>query len=154
MKTIFQNLTCRKNFISKRNALYFFPIQNLTRCETFKSKSEVFYYFHSKIWLVVKCLIQNLLFKLSFQILAELFSNCYQLPYCWIMTMACEKKDFLRVCGFCLSHVWYYLFEYCVLFGTWAHGGCDDHIICTNNWSIQISLEFRKWLVYKDFILF
>ena len=28
-----------------------------------------------------------------------------------------------------------------------------DSIICTSNWFIQISLEFRKWLVYKDLIL-
>ena len=31
--------------------------------------------------------------------------------------------------------------------------GCDDYIICTNYWIIQIFLEFRKRLVYKDFIL-
>ena len=53
----------------------------------------------------------------------------------------------------CLHHVWYYLFGYCVLHGTWVLDGCVDYIICTTNWSIQISVEFRKWSVYKDFIL-
>ena len=53
----------------------------------------------------------------------------------------------------CLSHVWYYLFANCVLDGTWVHDGCDYCIYCTTNWFLQISLEFRKWLVYKDFIL-
>ena len=53
----------------------------------------------------------------------------------------------------CLFHVWYYLFGYCVLYGTWVLGGCDDYIIYTTDWLIQISLEFKKCLVYKDFIL-
>ena len=62
-------------------------------------------------------------------------------------------KYFLRVCGMCLSHVWYYFFGYCFLYGTWLLVGCDDYIICTTNWFIKIYLEFRKWLVYKHFIL-
>ena len=62
-------------------------------------------------------------------------------------------KIFLRGRGMCLSHVWYYLFGSCVLCGTWVLDGCDDYIICTTNWFIQNSLEFRKWLVYIDFIL-
>ena len=45
------------------------------------------------------------------------------------------------------------LFRYCFLYATWVFGGCDDYIICTFNWFIQISLEFRKWFVYKEFIL-
>ena len=53
----------------------------------------------------------------------------------------------------CLSHNWYNLFGYYILYGTWVLVGCVDYIICTANWSIQNSLEFRKWLVYKDFIL-
>ena len=53
----------------------------------------------------------------------------------------------------CLSHVWYYLFGYCVLYDTWVLDGCDDYNICTTNWFIQISLEFRQWLVYREFIL-
>ena len=52
-----------------------------------------------------------------------------------------------------LSHIWYYLFGYYVLYGTSIVDGCDDYIICTTNCFIQISLEFRNWLVYKDFIL-
>ena len=67
------------------------------------------------------------------------------------MTMACGKKIFYELFGMCLSHFWYYLFGYCFLYGTWVFGGCDDYIICTTNWSIQISLEFRKWLDFKDF---
>ena len=53
----------------------------------------------------------------------------------------------------CLSQVWYYLFGYCLLYGTWVLGGCDDYIICISNWFLQISLEFRKWLNDKDVIL-
>ena len=52
----------------------------------------------------------------------------------------------------CLSHIWYNHFGYCVLYGTWVLDGCGDYIICTTNWFIQRSLEFRKWLVYNDFI--
>ena len=53
----------------------------------------------------------------------------------------------------CLSHNWYNLFGYCVLYGTWILVGCVDYIICNTNWSIHTSLEFRKWLVYKDLTL-
>ena len=53
----------------------------------------------------------------------------------------------------CLSHNWYNLFAYCVLYGTWVPNGCLDYIICATNWFTQISLEFRKWLVYKVLIL-
>ena len=53
----------------------------------------------------------------------------------------------------CSSHVWYYIFAYCVLYGARVLDRCDDYIICTTNRFIQISLGFRKWLVYKDFIL-
>ena len=53
----------------------------------------------------------------------------------------------------CFSHVWYNPFADCVLYGTWILDGCVDCIICTANWFIQISLEFRKGLVYKHFIL-
>ena len=69
------------------------------------------------------------------------------------MTTAYGKKIFVRVCGMCLSHICYYLFGFCVLCGNWVLDGCDDYIICTTYWFIQISLEFWKWLVYKDFIL-
>ena len=40
-----------------------------------------------------------------------------------------------------------------VLSGIWVLGGCDDYINCTANSFLQISLEFRNWLDYKDFIL-
>ena len=53
----------------------------------------------------------------------------------------------------CLSPVWYYLSGYCVLYGNWVLDGCDDYIICTTNWFIQISLEFKEWLIYQDFVL-
>ena len=53
----------------------------------------------------------------------------------------------------CSSHIWNYLFAYCVLYGNNVLDGCDDYIICTTNWYIQSSLEFRKWLVYEDFSL-
>ena len=88
-----------------------------------------------------------MLFKSSFQIL---LSKCYreQLVGLWL-----GVKYFLRVWGMCLSHDWCNLFGYCVLYGTWVLVRCVDYIICTTNWFIQISLEFRKWLVYKDLIL-
>ena len=53
----------------------------------------------------------------------------------------------------CLSHAWCNLFGDCVLYGNWFLDGCDDYIICTTNWFLQISLEFKKWLVYKDIVL-
>ena len=53
----------------------------------------------------------------------------------------------------CLSHNLYNLFGVCVLYGTWVPNGCVDYIICTTNRFIQISVDFRKWLVYKDLIL-
>ena len=53
----------------------------------------------------------------------------------------------------CLSHNWYNLSCYCVLYGTWVLVGRVDYIICTTNWYIQISLEVRKCLVYKALIL-
>ena len=64
----------------------------------------MFCYFYFKIWHVVKFLIQNLLFKSPFQILAELLSKSYQLPTCWIMTMAWGKKIFYEyVACVCLT---------------------------------------------------
>ena len=50
-----------------------------------------------------------MLLKSSSQILADLLSKCYkeQLVGLWL-----GEKDFLRVCGMCLSHVWYNLFGY------------------------------------------
>ena len=88
--------------------IFFNP--NLTRCKTFKSKSDVIYYFLFKIWHVVKFLNQNLLSKLSFQILAEFLSKCYQhqRTTCWIMTTACEKKKIFCECVACV----------CLTFGT------------------------------------
>ena len=81
-----------------------FLIQYLTRCKTFKSKYDVFYFFYFKIWHVVKFFIQNLLFKSSFQILAEVLSKCYQLSTFWIMTMTCGKKIFYQCVAFvCLT---------------------------------------------------
>ena len=52
----------------------------------------------------------------------------------------------------CLPHVCYNLFLYCVVYGAWVFDGCVDYIICTTNSFIQISLDFKKWFVYKDFI--
>ena len=51
----------------------------------------------------------------------------------------------------CWSHNWYNLFADCVLYGNWDLDGCVDYIICTTNLFIKSSLEFRNWLVYKDF---
>ena len=49
MQTLFQNLTCRKIFSSKSNALYFFSKKNLPRCNDFKSKSDALYLFYFEI---------------------------------------------------------------------------------------------------------
>ena len=75
------------------------------------------------------------------------------LPTCRFM--ACCKKIFTSVWHVFVSqsHNWYNLFVCCVLYGTWVPNGCNDYTICTTNWFIQISLDFRKWLVYKDLIL-
>ena len=56
------------------------------------------------------------------------------------------------MCGKCLSHSWYYLFSHCVLYVSEVPEGCDDYIICTTNWFLQISLEARNWLVYEGFV--
>ena len=50
-------------------------------------------------------------------------------------------------------HIWYYLFAYCVLYGNWIFDGCDDNVIRATIWFMPVSLEIRKWLAYKDFIL-
>ena len=84
-------------------------------------------------------------FESSFQVLAALLSTCYRKQFYGFV-----RKDFLRVCGMCLSHNWYNLFGFCILYGTWVLVGCVDYIICTTNWFIQISFEFRKWLVFQD----
>ena len=99
--------------------------------------------------------IHNLIFESSSKILAEKLSKCnqHQRTACWKMTTACGRRIFLRVCSMCLSHIWQYLFSHWVHRGTWALDGCYNHIICITNWFIQISLEFRKMLVYKVFIL-
>ena len=104
-----------------------------------------------KIWRVPKILIQNLLLKSSFQILANLLSTRYQLPTCWIITMACGKKIFYE-CVACVSPTFGTIFiGYCDFHGNWVLDGFVNYIICTTIWFIQISLEFKKWLVYKDF---
>ena len=108
-QTFFQNLTCQKVFNSDSNALYFLQSkfwrvvklsnQNLTRC-----------LFFFNIWRVVNFFIQNLLFKSTFQILAELLSKCYQhqKTTCWIMTTSWGKK---KVFYECVAYV-------CLTFGT------------------------------------
>ena len=48
MQTFFQNLTCRTIFNSKNNALFFFSVQNLTRCKNLVSKSNALEIFNSK----------------------------------------------------------------------------------------------------------
>ena len=45
------------------------------------------------------------------------------------------------------------LFAYCVVSGNCILDGCDDYIKCTTHWFIQTSLEFKKGLVYRDFVL-
>ena len=149
METFFQNLTCRKKFNSKSNEPYFFQSkiscvvkllkQNQTHCKIFYSKSAFQIVFSHSRWIITKLLptAENNLFFLQKT----------------TMTMSWGKKLFLRVCGMCLSNVWYHLFGCCALYVNWFFDGCDDYIICTTNWFIQMSFKFKKWLVYKDFIL-
>ena len=68
-------------------------------------------------------------FKSSFQILAALLSKCSQLVGLWLGV----KRFFTSACGLCLSHNWYKLFAYRVLYGTWVPNGCVDYILCTTN---------------------
>ena len=91
-----------------------------------------------------------MLFIPSFQIFADLLPKCYkeQLVGLWL-----GVKRFLRVSDMCFSHVWYNLYTDCVLYGNWVPDGYDDYIICTTNWFIQIPLDVKNWLVFKDFIL-
>ena len=53
----------------------------------------------------------------------------------------------------CLSHVWYTIFGYFIPYGNWGFDRSDDYIFCTTNLYVQIHLDFKKWLVFKDFIL-
>ena len=131
--------------------------QNLTRClfpiwRVVKLLNQILIcciFFKFKIWQVVKLFIQNLLVKPSLQFVAELLSR----------KNLCDNEDFLRwkdflpVCGMCLSDVWHYLFGSCVLYGAWVLDGWDDYIICTTNWFVQNSLEFRNWLFHQDFVI-
>ena len=79
-------------------------------------------------------LIQNLLFQPSSQNIVELLTMLPTLKNNWLENdNGLGQKGFLRVCGMCLSHVWYFLFAYCVLNGNWVLHGCDDYIICTTN---------------------
>ena len=82
---------------------------NLTLSKSFKSESDVLYYFFLKSNTLYIFFIQNLLFKSSFQILPELLSKCcqHQRTTCWMMTMACGKKNFYE-CAACV----------CLTFGT------------------------------------
>ena len=69
------------------------------------------------------------------------------------MTTSCGKKVFYEcVACVCLTFGAIF-FGNCVLYGTCVLDGCDDYIIRTTNRFIQGSLEFRKWLVYKDYFL-
>ena len=68
-----------------------------------------------------------MIFK-SFQILAALLSKFSELVGLWL-----GEKDFLRVCGMCLSHNWCNLFAYCVLYGTWVPNVSVDYMFCTTN---------------------
>ena len=67
------------------------------------------------------------------------------------MTAWCEK--IFCECVICVCLTFATIFFYCVHYGAWVLDGCDVYIICATNWFKQISLVFRKWLVYKDFIL-
>ena len=68
------------------------------------------------------------------------------------MTTVWAWKLFYK-CSMCLHHIWYYFFAWCVLYGNWVLDEFGDYITISTNWYIQLSLDFRIWLVYTNFIL-
>ena len=124
----FKIVLFKNNFFFKIWRVVKFLIQNLTRCKNFKSKSAFEIVFSDSRWIFIKVL------QTSKNNLLEIEDGL-------------GKRIFLRVCGMSLSHVWYNLFGYCVLYGNPVLAGREDYIICTTNWFIQNSLEFKEWLV-------
>ena len=133
--------------------------QNLTRCKIYNSQFNALLNFQIKIWCVVKFLNQNLTPCFSFWNLTRckifISKSCFLYPSLRFSMKFYQNVSNIRekpagkwqrpglkkipVCGMCLSHIWYYLFGYCARYGKWILHACDDSIICTTNWFLQIS---------------
>ena len=74
------------------------------------------------------------------------------LPNCRFMAW-CKKIFYECVACVCLTIGTIFLLIAFFMALGWVPNGSVDYIICTTKWFIQISLEFRKWFVYKDLIL-
>ena len=109
-------------------------------------------FFQFRIWRVKKFSIQNVLFKLCFLDSGWTVTKVVQRTSCWKMTTATCKKFFYEcVACFCLTFgIIFLVIAFFMALG-FLLGVLT--IICTTNWLIQSSLQFRKRLVYKDFIL-
>ena len=154
LKIIFSSKSCfLGSFFSWKTCfLKIYSSSNLTRCRTFNSKSDALYFFQFRIRNMKIFSIQNLLFKSCFQILAELLSKWYKEKRVAKWQLLCVKGFFMSVWHVFVSQLVQF-FADCILYGNGVLDGCFDYIICTTNWFIQIFLDFRKWLVYKDFVL-
>ena len=94
-----------------------------------------------------------MLFKSSFQILADFLTNCYQQPTCGKMTTTWCKRFFYE-CVVCVCFSFATIFFFIAfLLALGFLMGVMSTSFALPIFFIQISLEFRKWLVYKDFIL-
>ena len=94
--------------------------------------------FNSKLWFL------NLLFRLLL--------HCYQRATENNFVAWCKR--FFYECAACVCAAIGAIFLVIAFFmALRVLVGCVDYIICTTSWFIQISLEFRKWLIYKDLIL-
>ena len=112
----------------------FFCFENLTHCKLFYSKSAFQIIFSDSRWFII---------KISTYIKEQLVEKWQGLEV---------QRLFTSVWHVFVSRL-ILTFGSCVLYGNWVLGGCDDYIFCTTNWFTKIYLEFKKRLVYKDFIL-
>ena len=137
-------------------------VQNLTRCKTFKSKSDALWKFCFKIWRVVfflnlarcKIVFSKSVFKWYFQIFADFLSKWYQhqRTNCWKMTTARLKKIFYE-CVACVCLTFGTIFLFIAFF--LAIGFLMD--VMTISFAAQIDLYIILWnseKVYFTKILF
>ena len=150
-----------ENFFLKIRHFEKFSFQDLTCCIFFQSKVWRVWKLSNQIWRLLFFFKSDTLyffwFKFCFSNHPFRFSLIYYQSANNIKGQPNDngwgQNDFVLACGLCLSHFWYYLFNYCVHYGTWFLDGFDDYFIRTTNWFIRVSWEFGKRLVYKDFIL-
>ena len=68
------------------------------------------------------------------------------------MTTFCWKKLFYDYVGHVFVSHLVLFFAYCILHGNLFPDGCDEFLIWSTNWFLQTSLDFRKWVIYKNFL--